>query len=561
MIDWRALDNTSQPPPRQRMNGVTALLCAGIVLTSLFGHLGAIGLVGPDEPRYGWIARAMAETGDWVTPRLYGQPWFEKPVLYYWGGALGFLLHLPAEWALRLPSALAALLAAVAIGWLAAQYYGASATRLGDPAVLAPLLFSTTVGAIGFSRAATSDMLFTTSIALAMASAATILRRNGHLRSYAPQPDGAQPDDKISLLLFGCFLGLGVLAKGPAAVLLAGGALGLWALFTRNWRAALRLAHPYGILAFCVVAIPWYAICAHRNPDFIRIFIFQHNFDRYLTPVFRHRQPFWFFGPITLVAMLPWTALLWPAIIEGLRRWREKQWQDSPGFFFACWSIFPVLFFSFSQSKLPSYILPAIPALALLCSVASIRSTRRWAAGIAIGVTWIATGIAALVWAHRLPATMREALGWAIVAAAITSVAGGFGVIFLAARRKDSFIGASLFLVVALVEFAGLAALPRLDPYVSARWHAQLMQNNRHPDRIFLYRLPRVWNYGLAFYFRRELPEWSPVDPIPALVLTTPAGLNNIRQMKRFYGNLDEAYQGILYVPIGPLPRSSERSR
>ena len=103
------------------------------LLICLFGNLGAIGLVGPDEPRYAWIARAMAETGDWITPRLYGQPWFEKPILYYWAAAAGFWLHLPAEWAARLPSAFAALAAALAIGWLAQKHYDRDAASLSVP--------------------------------------------------------------------------------------------------------------------------------------------------------------------------------------------------------------------------------------------------------------------------------------------------------------------------------------------------------------------------------------------------------------------------------------------
>ena len=89
---------------------------SAVVAICLFSHLAAFGLVGPDEPRYAWIARAMAQTGDWVTPRLYGSPWFEKPILYYWAAAVGFAFHLPAEWAARLPSAVAALAAALAIG-------------------------------------------------------------------------------------------------------------------------------------------------------------------------------------------------------------------------------------------------------------------------------------------------------------------------------------------------------------------------------------------------------------------------------------------------------------
>ena len=95
----------------------------------------------------------------------------------------------------------------------------------------------------------------------------------------------------------------------------------------------------------------------------------------------------------------------------------------------------------------------------------------------------------------------------------------------------------------------------RLDPFISARWHAQLLRNDRHPDRIFTYRLARSWDFGLAFYFQRELPEWSPADPNPALVLTTPTGLEEIRRLHRFYGTLEEGYQGILYVPIEPTPR------
>jgi len=296
-------------------------------------------------------------------------------------------------------------------------------------------------------------------------------------------------------------------------------------------------------------------LCALRNPDFLPVFILQHNFERYLTPVFQHRQPFWFFGPITLLALLPWTALPWPASREGLRLWREKSWNDSPGFFFSCWALFPVLFFSFSQSKLPSYILPAVPAIALLCAVAAVRSNGSASPRIGIGVTWMALGLAAVVWMHRLQAPAREAFGSAILVSAVIAFAGGAGIMLLGRRRENAFIALSLIVTAVLVEFAGVAILPRIDPYVSGRWHAQLMHNNLHPDRIFAYHLPRSWNYGLAFYFRRELPEWSPSDPDPGLVLTTPEGLKEIRQARRFYGDLEETYQGILYVPIGPIPR------
>jgi 4-amino-4-deoxy-L-arabinose transferase-like glycosyltransferase len=576
MLDSSALNNS---PESSRANDLwPKVASAAAVLVCLFGHLGTMGLVGPDEPRYAWIARAMAQTGDWVTPRLYGQPWFEKPILYYWAAAIGFRLHFPAEWAARLPSAFAALAVAVALGWLSRNFYDSKAPLAWNPALLAPLIFSTSVAAIGFARAATPDMLFTACIALAMASAACILDAGGALR--APTPDASSTPqtalsprrDALHCALFGIFLGLAVLAKGPAAIILAGGAIGLWALITKHWRAAFRAAHPFAIAAFCIVALPWYILCAMRNPDFLRVFIFQHNFERYLTPLFQHRQPFWFFVPITLLAILPWTALLWPATREGLRRWREKSLSGSPGFFFACWAIFPVLFFSLSQSKLPSYILPSVPPLALLLVTSltdSIRTKstgentsangngeRRFvAAGIALGVTWIILGVAPLIWMKRLPQAARDASGHAILAAAIIAAAGGIAVAILAVRRRNTFVLVSILLAVTLTEIAGSQILPALDPMLTARPHAELLRRDLHPDRIFTLDLPRSWDYGLAFYLGRQLPEWSPENPDAALVLTTPAGLEKMKSLNRVRGSLDEEYEGILFVPAFPAAR------
>src|SRR4029077_20015884 len=259
MLDSSALNNS---PKHHRENNVWLALSSAVAITvCLFGQLGAIGLVGPDEPRYAWIARAMAETGDWVTPRLFGQPWFEKPVLYYWAAAVGFLLHLPNEWAARLPSAFAALAAALAIAWLARKHYGGGTNDLSRPALLAPLIFSTSVAAIGFARSASPDMLFSASITLAMASAACVFRSSGTLSGVDVAPLRSR-GDALPLAFFGAFLGVAVLAKGPAAMALSGGAIGLWALATKRWRIALRVVHPLGIAVFSLVALPWYVLCA-----------------------------------------------------------------------------------------------------------------------------------------------------------------------------------------------------------------------------------------------------------------------------------------------------------
>ncbi len=512
----------------------------------------------------------MARTGDWVTPRLYGQPWFEKPILYYWAAAIGFKLHLSAEWAARLPSAFAALAAAIAIGWLAAKHYGGDANSLSGPVLLAPLIFASSVAGIGFARAATPDMLFAASITMAMAALATAYRHSGALRGLAESTIQSGPPrhhDSAALLLFGAFLGLGVLAKGPAAVILAGGAVLLWALATKQWHAAFLALHPLAIAAFCAVALPWYVLCAVRNPDFLRVFIWQHNFERYLTPMFHHPQPFWFFGPITLLALVPWTILLWPAAHEGLRAWRDKSWIHSPGVFFACWAIFPIIFFSFSDSKLPSYILPAIPPLALICAVAGIRAFQQNRAGAfiigsGIGITWIGLAIGARIWARNIPwdAVLSDysphALAvWTWLAISVAVLLALLLAFFGLGKRTGRVMGLCALAVVITLEIANFEILPTLDPLYSARYHAQFMSHDLHPDRIFTFNLARSWNYGLAFYFWRQLPEWRASDPQPALVLTTPSGLAQITKLGRFHGELDEPDKGVLYVPVETAPQ------
>ena len=542
--------------------GLATLIC-------LFGHLGAIGLLGPDEPRYAWIARAMAQTGDWVTPRLYGSSWFEKPILYYWAAAIGFRLNLPVEWAARLPSALAALGAALGIAWLGWKHYGCEECPW-SPTVLAPLFFSTSVGAIGFSRAATPDMIFSASITLAMACAATMLRHAGALSGPADLALAGRRRNFVAIFAFGAFLGLAVLTKGPAAIILAGGAIGIWALATRHWRSAFGLLHPVAIAAFCAVALPWYVLCALRNPDFLRVFLFQHNFERYVSDVFQHRQPFWFFIPIALLALIPWTAFLIPAAREGLGLWRTTSWQESPAFFFSCWAIFPILFFSFSQSKLPSYILPGIPALALVLAISASRVIERSSPSdgwifVLVGFTWFGLGVAGLLWTHRLSGGVTNRARVPIIVWAGAAIIGGVVITLLGRSCQRAALWVSLLLVSALVECAGIGILPRLDAYYSARSVGTMLRDDLRPDRLFVYELPRSWQYGLAFYLGRQPPEWAPTDLDAALVLTTPKGFDELRERGFFEGTLDKSEGGIVMVPVrarfrdfAPRPSASD---
>src|ERR1700688_4424321 len=146
-----------------------AVLIFLMLYVCYFSHLGAFGFIGPDEPRYAWIARDMAETGDWVTPRLYGKPWFEKPVFYYWATAVCFKLFGVNEASARLPSAVCALLATLALAWLALRIGGWQMARWVQ------LLLPSTVGMIGFSHAGATDMPFSAMLSIAMVCAAVAL--------------------------------------------------------------------------------------------------------------------------------------------------------------------------------------------------------------------------------------------------------------------------------------------------------------------------------------------------------------------------------------------------
>lgn len=504
---------------------ISTWLLVVLILVSFIGYiskLNALGLLGPDEPRYASIARGMEESGDWVTPRLNGAPWFEKPVLYYWTAGMSFKLFGVNDYSARLPSALAALLIAAALAWAALKFYGPATT------VLVLLLVPTSIAAVTFARAATPDMLFTGTLAVAMVLGAEL--------AICVKPNFWHR------LGFGFFLGAATLAKGPAAVVLAGGGVFLWALLSAQWKRAFRLASPISILAFLLTAMPWYAICAARNPDFLRTFFLLHNFERYVTPVFRHVQPFWFFLPILVLTILPWSALLIALGGEARRAWRARDWKARPGLYFGCWTAFTVIFFSVSKSKLPGYILPAVPPLLLLLAESAARMIRRRddsGRGVAmgLGVTWIALAVGAAFWLGRhsasFPLAGHTELRYWFIAAGI----GGAAIAGLGSKRymmAALLLNAALF--AGLFESANWVLLPKLDPYLSARTTALNAVASRTigvsaRDPLGTYRLDRAWQFGLEYYLGRPLPEWRPELGQPSMLFTNEGGCKDI--MKR----------------------------
>jgi 4-amino-4-deoxy-L-arabinose transferase-like glycosyltransferase len=496
-----------------------AILIVATLYVCYFSHLGAIGFVGPDEPRYAWIARDMAETGDWVTPRLYGKPWFEKPPLLYWGAALSFKLFGVSEAAARLPSAISALLTTLALAWLALRLYGAETARW------LVLLLPTSVGMIGFSHAAATDMPFSGMLTIAMVCAAVVigLTRNENSPILPRTP-------WLALILFGFFLGLAVLAKGPAAIILSGGAVFFWALFTKRWRDAFRLFHPAAIATFCITALPWYILCARRNPDFLRIFIIEHNFKRFLTPEFQHIQPFWYYGLVLLAALFPWTAIfLWSLIAGSFQLWRTRILSHSTRFFFS-WAMFCVVFFSVSQSKLPGYILPAIPVLGLIlartCTSLAVRHHRSFGL-VALGMGllsicvclrlgWTDTHLLARIAAFRQMAFF--------VLFMLTLPCAVLGAAFLWSSKRWARTAALVLSIAPVIAtFANLTWIAEHAPIFifSPNYLAKQIQVEKIPiSDLRVSGLTRSVRYGLNFYLHREIAEWDRDNAHEIYILT-----------------------------------------
>ena len=515
------------PPKRSLLSRV--LWFVAIVVTlyfCYFSQLGAVGLMGPDEPRYAWIARDMAESGDWITPRLYGSPWFEKPPLYYWGAALSFKLFGVSETTARLPSAIAALLATLTLAWLAWRVYGSAAARW------LLLLLPSTAGMIGFSHSAATDMPFSAMLTCAMVPAAVLLglvpfpsKNRESNRDFTSQL--SKSANLTAAALFGLFLGYAMLAKGPAAVILCGGAVVGWAAYTKRWKETLRLLHPLAIAIFCVVALPWYVLCAIRNPDFLRVFILEHNFKRFLTPEFQHIQPFWYYAGIVLIALLPWTpALLWGAV-TGLRGMIRGERLSSMSCFLLSWAGFCLIFFTISRSKLPGYILPAIPAIGLLLAraITKFAPTRHWSFAIASLLPGIAITVLFFEMFSRSDQILKKAVTYAPaveLALAVLGAANVFlAVAYLFPRRNFAIVaGVAPVLFFLYILDDALRFTPISTQ--SSRYLADQIRADEIPlANLRVAGLKLATLYGLNYYLHTDLRDLSGTPTREVYLLTT----------------------------------------
>lgn len=468
------------------------ILAVLLVLLVYLWNLGAYGLIDPDEGRYAEIPREMLESGDLVTPRLNYVKYFEKPVLHYWLTAGSFLVLGRNEFAARLVPVLCGLGGCLLTLFLARRMTGSA--RAG---VLSALVLASSLLWFGVSRLNIIDMTLTFFFTAALFG----------YGMWSSEPDRSR--GRPWLLLFYAGMALATLSKGLIGVVLPGGIAVLHLLFARRWRELPRIFPPSGIALYFALTVPWFWAVCRANPDFFDFFFVREHLMRYLTKVHDRYEPFWFFVPILLAGLVPWTGMLLEALHAARGKWSFLS-RDS-GRLLGLWVAVPFLFFSLSDSKLIPYVAPCMPPLAILIGTAlealsqgrvgAVPMSRRFvilngivllplaAAGVLYPVLSSRPGAGDLL-GHTLPASAALLLFWGAS-------------LEMHRRRSFSLMPAVLCVLALLNAFAfsrGFEAKARLD---SPRDVAALVrERGREGDRIVAY---RSLMQGLSFYLGRRI--------------------------------------------------------
>jgi 4-amino-4-deoxy-L-arabinose transferase-like glycosyltransferase len=503
-------------------------------LVPAFGGDG-LGLVGADEPRYSQIAHEMLVRFDssptlegklsaCVTPYLYGRPWLEKPALYYWRAMFLFQDFGVHDWSARLPST------TFAFVMVALIYLHMRRFRPGGH-LDAALITVACAGVLGFARGASTDMQMAAPLAI------------GLLGWYAWYETGS----KFWLYDIYFFTGLATLAKGPVAPFLALTIIAAFAFLRREWGILYRSLWWPGIALYFAMVLPWFVAVQHQNPTFFHEFFVNQNLQRYGTNRYEHAQPFWYYIVVVLLALMPWTVIAMRALVDGIltsvAEWRLRHSKEGkplpnrPGDafpeFLVLWALIPIVFFSFSQSKLPGYILPAIPPLAILTGDYLFRrrhpGLNRW---ILVGhaalcgamtvavllLPWFVAHGATMPPGHAAAAALFAALGAALLILVVTN---GFGI----ARLR---VATCCVLAVLLLFLYGVGPFPGipqidatkrvirlLDRSYSARALADHMAAYVPPDNeVAVFRVRRDTEYGLSFYRNQQVVNYEE-DGVP----------------------------------------------
>lgn len=316
-----------------------------------FFMLGNRSLVPTDEGRYAEMAREMLASGDWITPRLNGIKYFEKPPLQAWMNTLSFALFGLGDWQARLWTGLSGFLGIAFTGLAAHRVFGA---RQGFYAalILVSAFWWAALGHINTLDMGLSGMMTISLAAMVIA-----------------QRDQADAKERRNWMLV-CWaaMALAVLSKGLIGLVLPGAVLVLYTFIARDWKIWTRLHLGKGLLLFFAISAPWFILVGERNPEFYHFFFIHEHFQRFLTKIHERYGPWYYFIPLLILGIVPWLGILAQSMWSGTRPLAGASTPETfkPRLLLLIWASFIFFFFSYSSSKLPSYILPIFPALAML---------------------------------------------------------------------------------------------------------------------------------------------------------------------------------------------------
>ncbi|MEN6549306.1 MAG: phospholipid carrier-dependent glycosyltransferase [Armatimonadia bacterium] len=479
------------------------IACAAVILLAFTGL--NYQLADPDEGRYSEIPREMIERGDWITPTLNYAPYFEKPPLAYWLTAASLTVFGEHEWAVRLIPALFALLGLLVVYRLSRQTVGAGAARW------APVLLFTSPLYFVMARLPLTDTVFAVCLAATMAAWWEWERSEGRSRWLG--------------LATGVLLGLAILSKGPVAVVLFVGSVGIYMLAARRLTWQRVGGGVYAVLIGCAVATPWFLAVQAYNPGFANYFFIVQNFNRFSGQNFsEHAKPVWYFLPMAVLGMGVWAAL-WPGVIWRVPgAWRRSVPEQRQGWLYlAAWAAFPLFFFSLSSCKLVTYILPIEWSLAalsaygidkLLGKTEVTRAVRWGAVAVAVALLGVlAYGIPKLASRDpHLSSTPVTTTAFAIVIGTWLAAAIGLS---MAPRLRLPQWRWGMFSVAATLVWAGL--IPVFGDLSGGMHLAGILPKTLHadgPGRACTLAQYREYDQSLTFYTHMRVVLIDKVDEI-----------------------------------------------
>lgn len=468
----------------------------GFVLLILFYRLGAPALFDPDEGRNAEKAREILVLNDWITPHENFHAVLDKPIFFYWLIALSYKLFGVSEWAARLPSALAAVGCIVMVYFFVRRWWGEWEARWSVLALV------TSVGFFIFSRLVIFDMTLSAFIMLGLCAYYQAAHESESTASWA-----------TCAILYGA-LGAATLTKGLVGLVVPGMIVFVFLLLTNSWRSLGKIRLFPGVVLFLLIVMPWYILAETHNPGYLRYYFWEEHFGRFSTNKFNRFGPWYFYLYVVPLGLLPWTFLL-PATVRF--HWRRRL--DDRTLWLILWAFLPILFFSMSKSKLPHYILPSFPPLAILIGVAVSRilsdSQERLRYGF--GASWVVLSSLFIYLAAGViePKIFPEIIRGRYDSIALlfwTSAAISLALVYLTSKRtlwakinpRYVLITQGLGLLIFMVTLSEMMVL--IAPARSARDIAAKAQPYISPTtQVVSY---DTYLEGLPFYLKTEKPVW-----------------------------------------------------